>query len=459
MKKAILLAAVVFAFSTAIAWSQTSIDPSEFQARRRSLMEKAPDGIVLLHSFSARKRWDEAGFHQDPNFSYFTGMKNLHGAILAVDGTVKQSWLFVATPAQNVREQMSDLKGADSVYLEAGRETVSDLRIDHVMSWDDFVGFIEWRLKADPKLVLYLDDGGDGSGAARNSNPAGLLPLENPYLLWSTAIKEKWPDANIGKATPLTNEIRAVKSAGELVAMKKAAEYSVAGLWSGAAVIKPGRTQRQIEAAAIQGGMLAGADGVSMWPMVQTGSGFPFVEKFYDYHSGNRVMRAGETITIDVGFDSGSYKGDLGRTFPVSGRFSNEQREILNLLNGAYQAGLRAIRDGTTSEDLIRTCTQYVQEHQQNLKTELEKQAVQKLLDPSTYIMYTHGSEMVEIFTPKVLHTGNTLAFAPEFHIGDQRFYIEDVVLITKDGYELINPPLPYSPNDLEAAIIRERRR
>jgi Xaa-Pro aminopeptidase len=459
MKKAILLSGVVFVFSTAIAWCQTSIDASEFQARRSSLMEKAPDGIVLLHSFSAGKRWDEAGFHQDPNFSYFTGMQNLHGAILAVDGTVKQSWLFVATPAQNVRERMSDLKGADSVYVEAGDQTKSDLRIDHVMPWDDFVGFIEWRRKSDPKLVLYLDDGGDGSQAPRISNPAGLSPIENPYLLWSTAIKEKWPEANIGKATPLTNEIRAVKSPREIVAMKKAAEYSVAGLWSAAALIKPGRTQRQIEAAAIQGGMLAGADGVSMWPMVQTGSGFSFAEKFYDFHLGNRIMREGETITIDVGFDSGSYKGDLGRTFPVSGHFSKEQREILNLLNGAYQAGLRAIRDGTTSEDLIRACIQYVQEHQQNLKTELEKQAVKKLLEPSTYVMYTHGSEMVEIFAPKVLHTGNTLAFAPEFHIGDQRFYIEDVVLITKDGYELINPPLPYSPNDLEAAIIRERRR
>jgi len=457
MKKAILLSGVVLVFSTAIAWCQTTIDASEYQARRSRLMEKAADGIVLLHSFSARKRWDEAGFHQDPNFSYFTGMNNLYGAILAVDGNVKQSWLFVLVPPENLKAQMSDLKGAASVFVEPGHQSESDLRIDHILPWDEFVDFVESRRKSNPKLVLYLDEGGDGSGAPRISNPAGLLPIENRYLLWSTAIKEKWPDANIGKATPFTNEIRAVKSPGEIAAMKKAADYSVAGFWSAAALIKPGRTQRQIEAAAIQGGMLAGADGVSMWPVVRTGAGFPFFEKFYDFHSGNRVMRAGETITIDVGFDSGPYKGDLGRTFPVSGHFSAEQREVLNLLNGAYQAGLRVIRDGTTSEELIRACTQYVQEHQQNLKTDLEVQAVKKLLEPSTYVMYTHGTEMVEIFSPKVLHLGNTLAFAPEFDIGDQRFYIEDVVLVTRDGYEFINPPLPYSPNDLEAAMVRDK--
>ena len=59
-------------------------------------MEKIPDGIIVLRAFSALKHWDESGFHQDASFYYFTGLANLHGAILALDGAQKESWLFVS---------------------------------------------------------------------------------------------------------------------------------------------------------------------------------------------------------------------------------------------------------------------------------------------------------------------------------------------------------------------------
>ena len=75
--------------------AQTSIGSTEYQARRRAVMEKIPDGIIVLRAFSALKHWDESGFHQDASFYYFTGLANLHGAILALDGRQKESWLFV----------------------------------------------------------------------------------------------------------------------------------------------------------------------------------------------------------------------------------------------------------------------------------------------------------------------------------------------------------------------------
>ncbi len=66
-----------------------------FHARREAAAQKVADGIVLLHANSGLKRWEEAGFHQEPNFYYFTGLLNAQGAILAIDGASKQSWLFV----------------------------------------------------------------------------------------------------------------------------------------------------------------------------------------------------------------------------------------------------------------------------------------------------------------------------------------------------------------------------
>jgi len=73
--------------------------------------------------------------------------------------------------------------------------------------------------------------------------------------------------------------------------------------------------------------------------------------------------------------------------------------------------------------------------------------------------MYTHGLDMVEIYPPpKELDTGNTVAFGPDFDVDGQGFYEEDVSLITSDGHQLINPPLPYAAADIEKMMAQLKR-
>jgi len=74
------------------------------------------------------------------------------------------------------------------------------------------------------------------------------------------------------------------------------------------------------------------------------------------------------------------------------------------------------------------------------------------------WLMYTHGLDMVEIFPLKELHTGYTVAFGPDFDVDGQGFYEEDVVLITANGHELINPALPYSAAEIEKMMARLKR-
>jgi Xaa-Pro aminopeptidase len=211
------------------------------------------------------------------------------------------------------------------------------------------------------------------------------------------------------------------------------------------------------EEAAIQAALRAGADGISMWPELKAGpvSSRTVFQKFYDYHALNRTVQAGETVLMDLGFNYEWYKGDVGRTLPVSGHFTPEQREVIELMNGAYQSGLQAMHDGVNADEIIRTCTRYVEDHRQGLHSEFVRRAAVELLKPGTWIMYTHGLDMVEMFPLKELHTGNTVAFGPDFDVDGQGFYEEDVVLITADGYQLINPALPYSAADIEKMMAR----
>ena len=223
-----LLLALLLALSCsspALAQVHMGIDASEFRARRQAVMAAAPDGIVLLHSASAPKNWSDAGFQQDSFFFYFTGLENLHNAILGVDGLSKQTWLFVLPPTNGRQQRISAaLTGWDAAYLQPGAETGQLLGIDHVVPWVDFADFIEARRKESPGLALYLDQGGEGKMVADVSNPPGLAPIENPFVLWTAAIKAKWPDANVVDAAPVIKPIRAVKSVAEVALLRQAGD-------------------------------------------------------------------------------------------------------------------------------------------------------------------------------------------------------------------------------------------
>src|SRR6202034_402314 len=95
MKTFLVVSVLAFMFAGLATFSQTSFDTQEFQARRKAALEKVPDGMLLLRTAWGLKHWDASGFHQDPSFYYSTGLATAHGAILARDGTKKESWLFV----------------------------------------------------------------------------------------------------------------------------------------------------------------------------------------------------------------------------------------------------------------------------------------------------------------------------------------------------------------------------
>src|SRR4051812_42808073 len=164
-------------FAGLVPFAEAQPSPAELLARRQALMTAAKDGIVLLHSSSGLKRWEDSGFRQDADFYYFTGMRNLHRSIVAIDGNTRQSWLFTAVASERTKARSSDLSGMDAVYVEPGKGAEEKLRFDHVVPWDKFVSFIDTRLQENPSLVLYTDDSGQvGQMLGDSSNPEGLPP-------------------------------------------------------------------------------------------------------------------------------------------------------------------------------------------------------------------------------------------------------------------------------------------
>ena len=442
-----------FLWVAAASFGQTQFDPSELQARRKAALEKIPDGIFLLHSYSGLKHWEESGFHQDSSFYYFTGLANAHGAILALDGQQKEAWLFVP-PRQSALG--ADLHGFDSIFVDPGAQTEGALKIEHVVLWDQLMPFIESRRKSNAKLVLYTDSAGQtGSMYGEASIPPGLEPLENFHWAWATMLQRHWPDVIIKDGFAVLDEVRSVKSPTELARLRKAAAVTADGFWAGVHAIAPGKTQRQVEGKVLDACLESGSDGPSLWPWVRSGPyamGNTLFEALADYRNMDRKMQSGEVVRLDVGCDFDMYKGDFGRTIPVSGHFDDGQREVMELLNGAYLAGVDAMKPGATPKDVFKATLSFVEQHQGELKTAMAKEAATDALKRLGFPLHGLGVDMAE-GTPKVFRAGNVLCYEPLFSAGGQAFFVEDTFLITATGHEVLNPALPYDPKDIETAM------
>jgi Xaa-Pro aminopeptidase len=441
------------------ALAQPTINSAEYQSRRRAALDKIPDGIIALHSVAGFKRWDESGLHQDASFYAFTGLTNARDAILVLDGTEGKSWLFTIVPP---RPFATDLRGTDVSVVKPGPESEAALRIDHVVPWDTFISFVDSRRKANPKLVLYLDSAGQtGSMSGDVSNPSGMAGIENPHKLWRDAMHQQWGDLQIKDAFPILDEVRWVKSAAEQALLRKAAGITAEGFWAGAGAIAPGRTQRQVEGEVIGACLNAGSDGLSLWPWVRSGpltAPWVLFEAFADYRNMDRAMQAGEVVRLDLGCDFQMYKGDFGRTIAVSGSFDAGQKETMELLNGAYLAALKAMKPGATADQVNHMFLTYVESHQNGLQTSVAREAAAGAIKNPNQPLHGLGVDMAE-GAPKVFTAGNVICYEPVLVAGNQGYFVEDTILITRDDHEILNPPLPYAPGEIEQAIAKRRSR
>jgi Xaa-Pro aminopeptidase len=199
---------------------------------------------------------------------------------------------------------------------------------------------------------------------------------------------------------------------------------------------------------------------VSWWPWAQTGPNAVFPTTFRsmaDYRHLDRTMRSGELARLDVGCEYDHYHSDVGRTVPVSGEWTPGQAEAWDLLVAGYRAGLRVIRDGVSIDSVRAAFDAAVRAAQPRLQTGLGREAARILLDHArTRFWQIHGVGLDAAEpTGPVLRRGMVVAYEPMFTVQSFGFYLEDLLLVTETGYEMLTPGLPYTSGEIARAVAR----
>jgi Xaa-Pro aminopeptidase len=170
------------------------------------------------------------------------------------------------------------------------------------------------------------------------------------------------------------------------------------------------------------------------------------------HHDRNRRrMEEGDLVVVDIGAEYRYYTADVTRTFPVSGIFSKRQRKIYELVLATQKTVIDSVRPGVSVWELERVARRYMRNHSDGLCG-----------DSSCDRYFVHGlshwlgmdvHDVGDYAAP--LSPGMVLTIEPGIYLAEEGLgvRIEDDILVTETGHEVLSAGAPKSVEEIEAVM------
>lgn len=432
----------------------------EFSRRRQRLMESmGADSIAVLPNapVARRNRDVDHPYRSDSNFHYLCGFDEPDSVLVLVPGREHGQFLLFC------RERDPDKEIWDG--YRAGQEgAVHDYHADDaypITDLDDILpGLLENKEKVyytmgnqpafDQRMVGWLNGLRQASRSGTHS-PTEIIELEH-----------------------CLNELRLFKSSAEIKAMRHAAKASVAAHIRAMQFTRPGCWEYEVEAEVVHEFMRHGCR-FPAYPSIVGGGENGCILHYID---NNSRLKNNDLLLIDAGAEYDCYAADITRTFPVNGRFTNTQKQLYQVVLDAQKAAIDAVRPGNhwnqPHEAAVEVLTQGL------LDLGLLKGKLTKLIEDNAYReFYMHrtghwlGLDVHDVGDYKVggtwrmLEPGMVLTVEPGLYIRDPAHVakkwhftgirIEDDVLVTRDGCEVLTDGVPKEIDQIEALMAEAR--
>lgn len=434
---------------------------AEFKKRRKRLMQQIGKGnIGLIPSASAQTRNRDVHypFRQDSDFYYLTGFNEPDALAVFIPGRPQGEYLLFC---REYDEKKALWEGA---HAGLGGAT-TDYGADDAFPIDDIDEILPGLLENKAKVFYPM---------GRDSD------LDHRLLEWVHHLRSQ---SRAGVSAPLElvslehilHEMRLFKSEAEIKLMRKAAEISAEAHIKAMQKCRPGLYEYQIESEIIYHFLQQGLRAVAYPSIVAAGKNACVLH----YTENSSKLSDGDLLLIDAGAECDHYAADITRTFPISGRFSEPQKQLYQLVLDAQAAALAEIKPGApwnlAHEASVKVLTKGL------VALGLLKGRVSKLIKDETYkTFYMHrighwlGMDVHDVGDYKVkdewrlLEPGMVLTIEPGLYIPkdcesvDERWRgigirIEDDVLVTQKGYEILTVRVPKSIDEIEALMQAAR--
>ncbi|QJQ95567.1 MULTISPECIES: Xaa-Pro aminopeptidase [Halomonadaceae] len=430
----------------------------EYRARRQALMAAlSPNSAVLLPSASlaTRSRDSDYPFRQDSDFHYLTGFPEPEALLLLLPGRKEGETVLFCQDKDATLEAWTGFRlGAAGAVERFG--------IDQAFENSEREARLSALLDGCETLYLPLDDA--DSMALADSLRSELLSRQR-----QGAVAPRM----LGDVASLIHEQRLIKSEAELALMRHAAAISALAHRRAMRVARPGLFEYQLQAELEHEFAWHGASAPAYSSIVGGGSNACVLH----YIENRDELHAGELVLIDAGAEYELYAGDITRTFPVDGRFTAAQRALYEVVLNAQMRAVEAVSPGSTLmaihqgvvEDLTRGLIE-LGLLEGELESNIESESYRRFylhstshwlgLDVHDVGSYRLGGE------PRRLVPGMVLTIEPGLYIPDEEdipaafrgigIRIEDDVVVSTSGREVLTAAVPKQPDDIEALMAEK---
>jgi Xaa-Pro aminopeptidase len=400
--------------------TELSIPVQEYAARRAAVLEalEGAAGVVLAGPASSSI---EDRRYVDASFRYLTGLDHEGGAAVLFDPSAEDPARRITLFLQPRDIEMERWDGAREPLDSALKTKTGFTSLRRTRSLPDFLTDAARRTKRLACLHPF----------------ASYVADVSPDLDIFHKITQRVPGVNVEDRTQLLPSLRAVKSHAELALIERAVVATAAGFEACLRALKPGVREKDLANL-----LLATYHAHDSEPAYEFIVGTGLNGTVLHYVDNIAACADGELVVMDCAAAYGGYASDVTRTFPVSGTFSAEQREIYELVLEAELAGIEAAAPGATYTEI----------------DEAARAVIEKAGYGDAFIHGTShpiGIEVHDVTPDGPLGPGMVITVEPGIYLPDRGFgvRIEDDVLITESGRRNLTSAIPKSVDAIEKAM------
>jgi Xaa-Pro aminopeptidase len=433
-KSIVLLGIIAASLIRAAAWGQT---PEEFQKRRqavRAAME--PNSALILRSADAPVSELDQSFRQDSNLFYLTGIDQPNTTLILFAGG-NESSPRPGNPREVLFYPATEPPPAGGQWTAAQRP-LERAGFEVVRRPSDLQSSLE-RILLGGNPVIYMD-------CARSRSLSAALTPDEQLL---RAARDRGANFTLKPPAPLIAPLRRIKSAAEIETLKRAAAITAEAVKEVMRDARPGLYEYQLQSILEHVFSFNGASRPGFSSIVGSGENSCILH----WNENSRRTKAGDLAVIDVGAEYRMYTADITRTIPIDGKFTKRQREIYDIVLRANEGAIEMIAPGVDMTDISNRANEILADGLLKAGLVKDKSELRKY--------YFHGlSHSIGLVVHDVgalgkLEPGMVITIEPGLYIREEALGIrvEDDVVVTEKGHEVITSGVPKKPEDIEAIM------
>jgi len=395
----------------------------EHAARRARVLEALGSALGLVFAGRADAHGHEP-FRPHPHFEYLTGIADEPEAALLLDPSnpdPKRRQLLFLAPVDPEMSQWDGLRDTIGAALKArtGFESI-------------------YRRYALPRFLL---------PAAKRARKLACLhplaphtsPVSEDLAVWRQ-VAERIPGCGIEDQSELLARHRARKSPAEIAMVRKAIAITATGFDAAMRTMRPGMREFEVQETLEHAFRTQGSRRLAFGTIAGAGLNATVLH----YRANHAALEPGQLVCLDAGASWGGYAADITRTVPVGGRFTSRQREVYGVVLAAHQAAIAATKPGARFHEV-----------DQAARTVIERAGFGDAFPHG--IGHHLGLETHDITPDEPLAPGAVITIEPGVYLASEALgvRIEDDVLVTETGREVLSDAIPRGIDEIERIMGR----